>query len=244
MEAIILAAGYSTRLYPLTENMPKSLLDVAGKPIIEHIIKKLEMIADLDTIHIITNDKFEQHFSKWLKSFDSTKKIEIINDKTKGNEERLGALGDINFAINKKNIDNDLIVVAGDNLFEMPLTDMFNFFKKKKSNIIALHDVKNIELAKHYGIVEAENNLVVNFEEKPHNPKSTLASTGIYIFPKKTIELIKKYISQGNDADKTGSFIEWLYKRDKVYSYVTEKKWYDIGTVEQLEKANRHYKEK
>ena len=117
MEAIILAAGYSTRLYPLTENMPKSLLDVAGKPIIEHIIKKLEMIADLDTIHIITNDKFEQHFSKWLKSFDSTKKIEIINDKTKGNEERLGALGDVHYAIEAKNIDDDILIVAGDNLF-------------------------------------------------------------------------------------------------------------------------------
>lgn len=243
MHAIILAAGYATRLYPLTENKPKPLLSVAGKPMIEHIIKKLEQIGNISKICIVTNDKFEGHFRKWLEGFDSDKPIEIINDGTKSNEDRLGALGDVHHAINAKKIDDDVIVVAGDNLFELNLSDVENFFRKRKSNVIVLHDVKSTELARQYGIVEIDkNSLVVNFEEKPLSPKSTLASTGIYLFPKKTIELINKYIGQGNNPDKTGSFIEWLHKREAVHSYVTDKKWYDIGSFEQLEKANRHYK--
>ncbi|MBI2650473.1 nucleotidyltransferase family protein [Candidatus Woesearchaeota archaeon] len=243
MDAIILAAGYATRLHPLTENTPKPLLEVAGKPIIEHIIKKLSHVGSISRIYIVTNDKFEQHFKKWLGNFDAEKPVEIINDGTKSNEDRLGALGDIHHTITKKNLDNDLIVVAGDNLFEMPLADAANFFKKKKSNVIVLYDVKDIELARHYGIVEVKDGIIVNFEEKPSNPKSTLASTGIYLFPKKTIPLIKKYIEQGNNPDKTGSFIEWLHKREKVHSFVTDKKWYDIGSIGQLEKANKYYKE-
>lgn len=243
MDAIILAAGYATRLYPLTKDKPKPLLHVARKPIVEHIIRKIEEIKDINKIYIVTNDKFEGHFNDWLRSFDAKSPIEIINDGTKSNEDRLGAIGDVHFAITSKNIDNELIVVAGDNLFELSLNDVSNFFRKKKSNVIVLHDVKDIELAKHYGIVETDNeNLVTHFEEKPQNPRSTLASTGIYLFPKKTIELIKKYIEQGNNPDKTGSFIEWLHKRESVHSFVTDKKWYDIGSFEQLEKADKHYR--
>ena len=244
MDAIILAAGYATRLYPLTENKPKPLLDVAGKPIIEHIIRKIEQIQSVNKIFIITNNKFEQNFKEWLKNFDAEKPIEIINDGTTSNEDRLGALGDVHYLISLKNLNNDVIVVAGDNLFELSLADVANFFRKRNSNVIVLHDVIDAELAKHYGIVEVNNNVVIHFEEKPVSPKSTLASTGIYLFPKKTISLIKKYIAQGNNPDKTGSFIEWLHTRDIVYSYVTKDKWYDIGTIEQLNKADRHYRQK
>ena len=243
MDAIILAAGYAIRLYPLTKDTPKPLLNIAGKPMIEHILEKLQQINDVDKICIVTNAKFERHFKEWLKDFDARKSIEIINDDTTSNEDRLGALGDLHFVINQKNLDNDLIVVAGDNIFEISLVEVANFFKKRKSNVIVLHDVKDLELAKHYGIVEIDNNnVVINFEEKPLSPKSTLASTGIYFFPKKTIGLIRKYVAQGNNTDKTGTFIEWLHKRNEVHSYITDKKWYDIGSLEQLEKANKYYK--
>ena len=117
MDAIILAAGYATRLYPLTKDKPKPLLHVARKPIVEHIIRKIEEIKDINKIYIVTNDKFEGHFNDWLRSFDAKSPIEIINDGTKINEDRLGALGDVHFAISSKNIDSELIVVAGDNLF-------------------------------------------------------------------------------------------------------------------------------
>ena len=243
MDAIILAAGYATRLQPLTLNTPKSLLNVAGKPIIEHIIRKLEKISAINKIYVVTNSKFENHFREWLKNFDASSPIEILNDGTTSNEGRLGALGDVHYAIASKNIENDFMVVAGDNLFELSLNEVDAFFRKKKSNVIVLHDVKDLELAKHYGIVEVnDKNIVINFEEKPLSPKSTLASTGIYLFPRKTIDLIKKYISQGNSPDKTGNFIEWLHKREAVHTYITEKQWFDIGSVEQLEKANKHYK--
>ena len=242
MDAIILAAGYAVRLYPLTENTPKPLLKVAGKPIVEHIINKLEELDIINKIYIVTNDKFEQNFIEWLHNFDAKKSIEIINDRTKSNDDRLGALGDVRYVIDTKKINDDIAVIAGDNIFEFSLNDVIDLFKKKKSNIVVLHDVKNLELAKQYGVVEVKDSTVINFEEKPAHPKSTLVSTGIYLFPKKTLLLTKKYIDQGNSPDKTGSFIEWLHKRDKVYAYVTDKPWYDIGNIEQLEKANKHFK--
>lgn len=243
MKCIILAAGYAIRLHPLTENDPKPLLKVAGKVMIEHIIGKVEELSSVDSIYIVTNDKFARQFINWLHSFDTKKPIGIINDGTKNNDDRLGALGDINYVINAKNLDDDLIVIAGDNLFELSLQDVVTTFNEEKQNIVVLHDVKDIELAKHYGVVQVdENKLIVNFEEKPVSPKSTLISTGIYLFPKKTLSLIKKYIDQGNNPDKSGSFIEWLHKRDAVYAYVTNKKWYDIGSLEQLEKADKNFK--
>ncbi|HLC50081.1 MAG TPA: nucleotidyltransferase family protein [Candidatus Nanoarchaeia archaeon] len=244
MEAIILAAGYATRLYPLTESTPKPLLTVAGKPMIEHIIKKIEDTGDISRICIVTNSKFENIFKIWLGGFDAKTPIEIVNDGSKSNEDRLGALGDVNYVIGAKSIEEDFLVIAGDNLFELSLKDALNFFRKKKSSTIVLYDVKDLQLARQYGIVEVKNDVVVNFEEKPISPKSTLASTGIYFFPKKAIPLIKKYIEQGNNPDKTGSFIEWLHKRETVYSFTTEKKWYDIGSIDQLQKADMEYKTK
>jgi len=242
MDSIILAAGYATRLHPLTKNTPKSLLKVAGKPMIEHIISKLEELDIINKIYIVTNDKFEDNFKKWLHNFDAKKPIEIVNDGTKSNDDRLGAVGDIHYTIKTKNIKEDTLVVAGDNLFELSLHEVVNIFKKKEHNVIVLHDVKDLELARNYGVVTVENNIVINFEEKPVNPKSTLISTGIYLFPRKTLSLINKYISQGNNPDKSGSFIEWLHKRDNIYAYITDETWYDIGNFEQLEQANKHFK--
>jgi len=243
MKAIVLAAGYATRLRPLTLNKPKPLLEVAEKPIIEYIINKIEELWTVDKIYIVTNDKFLQNFVDWLDNFDTRKSIEVVNDGTKSNDDRLGALGDVDYVINQKKIDDDIIVIAGDNLFEFSLQDVVDIFTKRNSNIIVLHDIKDLELAKQYGVVAVENNVVVNFQEKPVNPKSTLISTGIYIFPKKTLSLIKKYIDQGNNPDQTGDFIGWLYNISKVYTYVTEDKWYDIGSSEQLEKANNYFRE-
>jgi len=243
MDAIILAAGYGTRLHPLTLDKPKPLLKVAGNLIIEHIINKLNELDIIGKIYIITNDKFKQNFNEWLHNFNDKKPVEVINDGTKSNDDRLGALGDINCAIKTKNIENDIIVIAGDNLFELSLKEVVDIFKRTNHNVIVLYDVKDLELAKNYGVVDIKDNIVVDFEEKPSNPKSTLVSTGIYLFPKKTLSLIRKYIDQGNNPDKSGSFIEWLHKREEVYAYVTDKKWYDIGNFEQLERAKKHFRE-
>jgi len=241
IEALVLAAGYGTRLQPLTEDTPKPLLKVAGKLMVEHIISKIEGL-NVGRIYLVTNGKFYQNFSDWLHNFDAKTPIEIINDGTNSNEDRLGALGDVQLVIKSKNIIEDIVVIAGDNLFEVSLLEIANIFHKRKNNVIVLHDVKDKELAKHYGVVEVEENIVVDFEEKPVSPKSTLVSTGIYFFPKRTLSFIEKYISQGNNPDRAGDFIKWLHKREKVYAYITDKKWYDIGSIEQLEEADKHFR--
>ncbi len=244
MDAIILAAGYGTRLYPLTLNKPKPLLGVAGKPMMEHIIDKLEEIS-LNNIYVVTNSKFYTNFKEWSNNFKSRVPIEIINDGTLSNEDRLGAIGDVNFVINKKKINDDIIVIAGDNLFEFPLKGILNLFKKMKSTTIALYNVKDIKLATLYGVVAIDDNSkIIDFQEKPKQPKSTLISTGVYFFPKKAISLIKEYVKKSTNADKTGSFIQWLYNKEKVYAYVTNKPWYDIGDKKQLKKVRESYKGK
>jgi len=243
MKCIILCAGYATRLWPLTQDNPKPLLEVAGKPIVEHILSKVEEVGEIDNVFIVTNNKFYNNFTGWLKNYKSKKKIKIINDKTSSNEDRLGAIGDVNFAIENEKIDDDLLIIAGDNLFEFSLKEIINIFKEKKASVIALYDVKDKNLAKEYGIVDVDkNNKIIGFEEKPAEPKSTLASTGIYLYPKKTARRIAEYIKEENSPDKTGSFLAWLYNKEDVYCYISKKRWHDIGSFEQLEEAKRGHK--
>jgi glucose-1-phosphate thymidylyltransferase len=144
MKAIILCAGYATRLYPLTKDKPKPLLDVKDKPIAEHIIKKIEDIEEINEIFIVTNNKFFTHFLDWNANFSSTKKVTIVNDKTMSNDDRLGSLGDIRFVIENMNVSEDIMVVAGDNLFEFSLKPMIEIYREKSTPVVALYDVKDI----------------------------------------------------------------------------------------------------
>src|SRR3989338_8817089 len=236
MKAIVLAAGYATRLYPLTLNTPKPLLKIAGKPMIEYILDKLYEIPSLDEIFIITNDKFFDKFNNWINNYKSNISIEIINDKTNSNEDRIGAIGDIDLVIKREKIKDELIIVAGDNLFEFSLKEFVDFSKDKP--IIASHDINNIDLAKQYGILSVDDKYkITNFEEKPEKPKSTLAATCIYFLPSDIVKMIDEYIQKGNPTDKPGHFIQWLYKETEVYSFVTKERWFDIGSKEQLERS-------
>lgn len=242
MKSIILAAGYATRLYPLTLNTPKPLLDINGKPIIEYILDKIFEI-NVNEIFIVTNNKFFAHFNKWLKNYKTNIPIKVLNDGTLTNETRIGAIGDINFAIKKENIKDDILVIGGDNLFKLSLKEFINFQKNKKTSIIAAHDIKDKELAKLYGILSVnKDNKIINFVEKPKFPESTLASTCIYFFSKETLTLFHKYIEEGNPADKTGYFIEWLYKKTDIHAFIFDSEWYDIGSLQGLEEARRKIK--
>ena len=179
MKTLILCAGYATRLYPLTKDTPKPLLDIAGKPLLEHILLKVEQINQVDEIYVVTNDKFFQHFQEWNNNFKSNKMIKIINDNTKSNDDRLGAIGDINFTIKNENINDDLLIIAGDNLFEFNLSSLNEFFISKNSTVVALYDIINKDIAANkLGVVSLDhNNAITELEEKPAQPKTSIIST-------------------------------------------------------------------
>jgi len=245
MKAIILAAGYATRLYPLTKDKPKPLLVVAGKPMVEHILDKIKVLDEVDEIFIVANNKFYKHFLEWLDGFSYPKKIKIINDRTNTNEDRLGAIGDIDFVIKKENVSGDLLVIAGDNLFEFSLRNFIDYFKEKKTSVIALFDMKEKEkVANKFGVVVIdENRKVIDFEEKPAEPKSTLAATACYLYTKEDITKLKDYLKERESTDAPGHFFEYLSKQKPVYAFIFEGRWWDIGNLEQMEEADKEFKD-
>jgi glucose-1-phosphate thymidylyltransferase len=241
LKAIILAAGYATRLYPLTLNKPKPLLEIAGKPILEHILEKIKSNKDINEIFIITNTRFYDHFRIWSNHFNFSIPIKVINDGTLSNDDRLGAIGDINFVLKEEDITDDLLIVGGDNLFEEDLNNFVGYFKNKGSTIL-LNDVKNEQLATQLGIVTLnDQQRIINFVEKPRYPESTLASTLIYAIKKEHLHYFQEVISKGQ-ADRTGDFIAYLAKREPVHGKIMQGRWFDIGSLEALEEANRKFK--
>lgn len=247
MKVIILAAGYATRLQPLTQNIPKSLLVVGNKKIIDRILDKVaELESKIDAIHVISNAKFFQNFNDWREVSRYKDKVSVINDGSTSNETRLGAIKDLELAINQKSVKDDILVLAGDNLFDFDLNKFLKFAKASSDGVsIALYDIKSLELAKNFGVLKVdERKRVVDFEEKPQSPKSTLISTGIYYFPKDKLSFIEKYVKMQAKLDAPGYYIGWLVKNDKVYGYTFLEDWYDIGNIESYKKADREYLEK
>jgi len=244
MKCILLCAGYGTRLYPLTKDTPKPLLKVAGRPMIEHVLLRIEEIREIDEIFIVTNDKFYSSFVEWSGNYASEKRIEIINDKTTSDDNRLGAIGDIHFVINSKNIDDDVLIIAGDNLFEFPLRHLIDFFEEKQASVVALYDIKDKSIAANkYGVVETDSDQkIVGFEEKPANPKTTLVSTACYVFSRDDIAELEKCIKEHNQPDNLGDFVKWLSARKPFYGFAFSERWFDIGDHEQLKKADEEWK--
>ncbi len=244
MKALVLAAGYATRLYPLTKECPKSLLPIKGKPIIDYIIDKIETADNIDEIFVITNGKFLSHFEIWRESRVSKIKISLINDLTKDNEARLGAIGDMNFAINKELIDDDLLVIGGDNLFDGSLRHFLDFAKlNKECPVVGAYDVKTKDEAKLYGVIELDKEKrVIDFTEKPESPLSTLIAMCLYYFPKEKLSLISEYLKgKHGKHDAMGFYIEWLRHKASVYGYVFSGKWYDIGDHKFYHTANEKF---
>jgi glucose-1-phosphate thymidylyltransferase len=244
MKVLILAAGYATRLYPLTKVYPKPLLEVQGRPIINYIFDKLEPVSGIDQIYVVTNNKFIRIFNKWIKSVKSVKKITLVNDLTKNNQDRLGAIGDINFVINKHKIQDDLLVIGGDNLFSGPLRGFLGFSKKNRpAASIGLYKLKQKKDASHYGVVKLDGyKKVISFEEKPKKPKSNLVAMCLYYIPKNYLSLIGRYMQDKKEtADATGSYIAWLKNKADVYGYVFNGSWFDIGDHKYLNAAKNGF---
>jgi len=246
MKVILLCAGYATRLYPLTLDKPKPLLSVAGKPIIEYLLENIIQIKKIDAVYIVTNNKFADIFKDWENEFQFPLPIIIINDKTMSNDDRLGAIGDLYYTIQQSHIDDDVLVIAGDNLFDLNMIDFCNFAEKNKPYAsIAVFDVKHKDLARKYGLVELNNEgQVIDFKEKPEKPRTTLASLALYFYPQETIKFIEKYIHEGNNPDQPGHYAAWLSRCYKVYAYPFDGHWFDVGDFDSLEKANLFFKNK
>lgn len=243
MKALILAAGYATRLYPLTKDYPKPLLPVVKRPIINYIIDKLDSIKEIDEIIVITNSKFISKFKKWSKSVVIKKRLSLIDDLTKSLHDRRGAIGDTLFAIKKENIKSDLLVIGGDNLFEDSLVDFLSFVKAhRKSPVIGIYNIKNLQKATHYGVIKLDKkSKVTSFKEKPKKPNSTLVAMCLYYFPHDKLKLINEYIKQADKHDATGSYIDWLRRKIAVYGFLFKGRWYDIGNHKFYRKAKKSF---
>jgi len=240
MKAIILLAGYATRMYPLTENQPKALLPLRGKAVIDYIIEQINRIPDIDTIYAVTNSKFYTHFCDWAKTAPTTIPIEVLDDGTTTNETRRGAVGDIYFTITEKNIDDELFIVAGDNYFTYDLKEQFDMFRKTGCDTIAGKELDDIQMLKAFAVAKLdENNKVLDLVEKPENPQSNIAIYATYFYLKDTVKLFKQYLDEGNNPDPPGSFPQWLHKIRDVYAYKMNGDCYDIGTIEMYEEMNK-----
>jgi glucose-1-phosphate thymidylyltransferase len=243
VKLIVLAAGYATRLHPLTLNQPKPLLTVAGKPMMEHVLDNLMPIDHIDAIYIVTNAKFVKHFQGWADEYKTGHKVRpitIIDDGSTDDSNKLGAIGDLSLVIEQANINDDIIVVGGDNLFSESLVAFGDVCRERNAAVTGVYDVGDLNEIKKYNSIEIDDeDRITYFEEKPASPKSTLTGIALYYYPKSVLPLIEQYISDGNNPDQPGRLVQWLYKRKLFYVWRVPGIWFDVGSKETLEEANR-----
>lgn len=246
MNALILAAGYATRLYPLTLTKAKPLLEVGGKPMIDWVLDNLASVRDLKIVYVVTNAKFARDFEAWAKSAQDRHRhlqIKVMNDGSSSDDDKLGAIGDINLVLAREPdiAGDDLVVVAGDNLFNQPLNAFVDFARKSEATV-ALYDVGDLEQMKKYAAVTLDaEGVIAEFEEKPAKPKTTLAAIALYFYSKELLPLFTTYLAAGNNPDQPGRFLQWLYPRKPVKTFQIRGKWLDIGSKETLEAANKTF---
>jgi glucose-1-phosphate thymidylyltransferase len=242
MKLIILAAGYATRLYPLTLTQPKPLLGVAGKPMIEHVLDNVATIPYIDHAYVVTNAKFVDHFQKWAETYRHPQLrfgFTIVNDGSTDDSNKLGAIGDMHLVITKQEITDDIILVGGDNLFSNDLSEFGEFCRQKNAPVLAVYDVRDLEEIKKYNAIEIDDEGRIGFfEEKPAQPKSTLTGIALYYYPRSSLPLIHQYIAESNNPDQPGRLVQWMYKRVPFYTWKVPGIWYDVGSKETLEEAN------
>ena len=242
MKALILAAGYGTRLALVAKDTPKPLLTVAGKPLIDYTLDKLKPLAGLSEIVVVSNNKFYNHFCAWTKTHLDVR-IRVVNDRTNTPEERLGSVGDIHFVWKNESSVDDWLVIGGDNLFDQDLNQFMACARIKAPAVtIGLYDIGDIACATQFGISAVDKSgRVVSFQEKPKNPASSLITMCLYYFPKTTLNDIEDYRKESKALDAAGSYIQWLVEKKNVYGFQFGGKWYDIGSVESLQQAQRHF---
>ncbi|HZT91712.1 MAG TPA: nucleotidyltransferase family protein [Gaiellaceae bacterium] len=234
MKAIVLAAGYATRLRPLTDTWAKELLPIAEKPMIDHILDRIRDVEEVDAVHVVTNARKAASFEQWARE---QVHVTVHDDGTSSNDHRLGAIGDLQLVIDRAGLEHeDLLVIAGDNLFDLSLADYVEYWRGKGvASAVAVRDVGSRELASRYGIVEiADDDRVLDFVEKPADPPSTLAAIAAYVYHREHVPLVRAYLDEGNEPDQPGRLVQWLHRREPVYGWRFSSQWFDVGDFEQL----------
>lgn len=240
MKCLILAAGYATRLYPLTENFPKPLLEVRGKTILDWLIEDIDSLGMVDAYVVISNHKFAHHFDAWAAK--KTQKITVVDDGTSSNETRLGAVKDIQFAIDALGLDDDMLVIAGDNLLDFSLTRFMRYAEDKKASCIMRYYESSAQKLSKCGVVCVDkNDKILSMEEKPAQPKSNWCCPPFYYYTRNDARLVAKGIASGCNTDAPGSYIAWLCTQTPVYAMEMPGKRYDIGNLESYEKVQKEY---
>ncbi|MCU4741901.1 NDP-sugar synthase [Halobacteria archaeon AArc-m2/3/4] len=231
MKAVVLAGGYATRMWPITKHRPKMFLPIGESTVIDHIFAELEADDRIDEVFVSTNERFAPDFDAHLAESEFEKPTLSIEE-TSEEEDKFGVVGALAQLVDRENVDDDLLVIAGDNLISFDISDFVDYFDQKEAPTLAAYDVGSREKAKSYGLVSLEGDQVVDFQEKPDDPKSTLVSIACYAFPQDSLDLLSTYLTDGNNPDEPGWFVQWLQNRQPTYAYTFEGAWYDIGTPE------------
>ncbi|GAB3417384.1 NDP-sugar synthase [Haloparvum alkalitolerans] len=231
MKAVVLAGGYATRLWPITKDRPKMFLPVGDRTVIDEIFADLEADDRISDVFVSTNERFAEDFESYLADSEFEKPKLSVED-TEAEDEKFGVVGALAQLVEREGIEEDLVVVAGDNLISFDVAEFVDFFEAKGTAAIAAYDVGSREKAKSYGLVELEGDRVVDFQEKPEDPKSTLVSIACYAFPADTLPDLRTYLDDGNNPDEPGWFIQWLQRRQPVHAFTFDGAWFDIGTPE------------
>ncbi|MFP8953686.1 sugar phosphate nucleotidyltransferase [Natrialbaceae archaeon A-arb3/5] len=231
MKAVVLAGGYATRLWPITRHRPKMFLPLGETTVIERIYAELEAEARIDEVYVSTNERFAPDFEAQLANSEFDKP-RLSVEKTTEEDEKLGVVSALAQLVEREGIDDDLLVIAGDNIFEFAIRDFLAYYDRKGGPVIAAYDVGSPERATAYGVVDLEDDRVIDFQEKPDDPPGTRVSIGCYAFSQETLELLPTYLEEGNDPDEPGWFVQWLQSKEPTYAYTFDGAWFDIGTRE------------
>ncbi len=240
MKCLILAAGYATRLYPLTENFPKPLLSVGDKTILDWLVDDIDTAGLCDEYVVISNHKFAHHFRDWAAK--KPQKITVVDDGTESNETRLGAVRDIQFAIDALGLDDDMLVIAGDNVLDFSLTRFISYAREKQASAILRYYEPKVEKLRKCGVLEIDgDDRVIGMEEKPAEPRSHWCCPPFYYYTRKDASLVAEGIAAGCGTDAPGSYVAWLCGKTAVYAMEMPGKRYDIGNLESYEQVKKEY---
>ena len=243
MDAIILAGGFAKRMWPLTKNKPKQLLDIAGKPMLEYVIDSLKSINP-NRIIVSVNSLFSSQFRDYLNSVEHFTNVELFVEESNNEEQKLGALGALNLLFNTYNLKGPIFIAGGDNLSDFNFKKMVDVYERTDKDVIGLFDVGSFELAKLYGISELDEDRIVDFLEKPSSPPSTLAATAYWLLSKSGISNFYNYLETGGDRDAMGNFLAWNVRKNPVYSVSFKGNWYDIGSLNSYSEAQKWIKDR